>query len=144
MIRLADLLPYHGHVLPTGATSVSYSSDWHTQTVDFPGMGDDISIAVSSVEEDSTRVYWFSEQTHIPLGEIEDFKVEGRCLGACFSSNPFKGSTPLQRLTSWHTERLFELLYQDQGVGIPCPHPPARSNTLPLNAMDCPQGHSQT
>jgi hypothetical protein len=101
--KLADLLPFDGHLLLTAATKMLYSSDGCSHSIRLSGKGIDISLSVFT--EDPTPVDWFSDETHIPFEQIEDLTIEGRhsFSTANFPINAFENLGVL-RVIPWDVE----------------------------------------
>ena len=121
--KLADVLPHDGHALLAGATKMHYSLETSTQRINFFGEGTDVSITAICSAEGSAPVDWFTDESCIQFGQIEDLEVGGLYVPPIFSFDPFEQLTTF-RLTSWDIqciEGFLRLLYPDPGRGIPCP-----------------------
>jgi hypothetical protein len=117
---LADLLPFDGRILIMGTTKMLYCSDTWSHRIELSGKGVYVSLTVST--PGPTSVDWFSDETYVPLGQIEDLTVEGRYGSATadFPINAFKDLGVL-RVIPWNeqfAEDFLLLLYP--GVVIPC------------------------
>jgi hypothetical protein len=117
--KLADLLPFHGRSLITGATEMGYSSDGRGRKVDLSGKGIYASLAVFT--PGPTPIDWFSDETYVPFGQIEDLTVEGHRLAAAdFPINSFKNLRTL-RVIPWDLDFAKEfLLLLYPRAAIPC------------------------
>ena len=121
--RLADILPYDGSILLAGVTRMSYYSDARSLRVDLSGNEVGVSFVASCTIENPS-VDWFSDQTCIPFGQIEDLEVDGHSTDMNFHVNAlvFENLRVL-RIIRWErqlSERLLRMLHPDLGTGVPC------------------------
>jgi hypothetical protein len=90
MQRLAHILPYDGHALLAGATKMRYYSKRRLLRVDLSGDdGLDVSLCAECTVANHPSVDWFSDQTCIQFGQIEDLEVGGRSANFGFLANIF-------------------------------------------------------
>lgn len=125
MQKLADILPHNGHTLLAGATKMLYYSDQYLLRVDLSGDGVDVSFsAFRTTAYHNPSVDWFSDQSHIPFGQIEDLKVESRSIDTYFPINIFAlGNLRVLRAVLWDApfaEGFLRSLHPHLGAGIPC------------------------
>jgi hypothetical protein len=119
--KLADILPYDGHVLLAGVTKVFYHPANYSRELELSGGGVSLSLNLYSSETCTVPVDWFSDKPSIPFGQIEDLTVRGHSSAADIPINLFKNLRVLQ-IISWDAQlhgELFHLLHP--GAGIPCP-----------------------
>jgi len=122
--KAVDRLPYGGHVLLTGATDMVYFSDQSSLRVDFSGNGTDVTFITFGTTVDPITVDWFSDETCIPFGRIEDLKVEGWLTDTDFPINTFAlENLGILRVSRWEAEfieKFLRLFHPDPGAGVPC------------------------
>ena len=124
--NLADTLPHDGHTLLAGVTKILYYFDIFARLlrVKLSGNGVDVSLG-EFCATDATTVDWLSDQTLIPLGQIEDLKVEGSPFTTGFPISFFAlENLRVLRVALWDsqfTEELLRLLHPAPGTGVPCP-----------------------
>jgi hypothetical protein len=132
--KLVDILPYGGSVLLAGTTHMLYHSDTFTQSlgVDLSGNGVDVSFSAFCTAAGPTVVDWFSDQTCIPFGQIEDLRVEGSPIIIPFPISAFAlENLRVLRVSLWDaqfTEGFLRSLHPDPVVGVPC---------RPLRKIEC-------
>ena len=128
--KLADLLPHSGHILLSGATTLSHFYDGGTQEVELSGKGFNASFTVYDNGEGATSAGWFSDEKHIPFGRIEELEFVGFYISADFPIHLFKNARKY-RVTPWDgriAESVLRLLYPCPETGVPCPS---------LRAIEC-------
>lgn len=117
--KLVDLLPHGGLSLLSGATAMLYFSDQSSHTIKLSGRG----VNVSLTGFGAAPLHWFSDETRIPFGQIEDLKLEGSYVPTNFPINLFKNVKKFW-VSPW-SERyvggFLQLLYPHPETGIPCP-----------------------
>lgn len=122
--KVADRLPYGGPVLLTGVTNMLYYSDHSSLRVDLSGNGVDVSLNAFGTTADPIAFDWFSDETCIPFGQIEDLKVDGWFVDTDFHIDIFAfENLRVLRSTSWEaefTENFLRLLHPDPVAGVPC------------------------
>ena len=122
--RLAHILPYDGHVLLAGATKMLCHSRGYTIRIDLSGDdGLDVSLSANCTTEDRPSVDWFSDQTCIPFGQIEDLEVECFSIDVYFPNVFALENLGILRIVPWEpqfSQELLRLLYPDPGAGVPC------------------------
>lgn len=125
MNKLSNLLPHGGHVLLAEATSLSYFSDQYSHTIELSGKGTNV-ISLGGFDFSGGGVVtidWFSDETCIPLGRIENLELEGCYVPTYFPIDLFNALATL-RVTPWDeefVERYLELLHPHPEAGVPCP-----------------------
>jgi hypothetical protein len=122
--KLADILPHDGRAFLAGATKMLYYSDQHSLGLDLSGDGVDVSFSAFRPMTDHPSVDWFSDQTYIPFGRIEDLKVEAHSVATDFpiSTLPLENLMVL-RIALWDApfaEEFLRLLHPNPGTGVPC------------------------
>jgi len=122
--KLADTLPYDGHALLAGATKMSYYSKGHLLRLNLSGNGVGVSFVAFCAKDGHPSVDWFSDQTCIPFGQIEDLKVEihPTATGFPISAFAFENLSVL-RLAPMNVqliEGFLCLLHPDLAAGVPC------------------------
>ena len=121
--KLADILPHDGRHLLSGVTRMLYSSTDCAQTVGFFREEAEVSITGLRAGANFTPIDWFSDGTCIPLGQIQDLRVDGDYIATDFSFDLLKNLTTL-RAASWDsllTNGFLRLLYPGTGTVIVCP-----------------------
>ena len=122
--KLVDLLPHNGRTLLANATKMMYYSANPSLGVDFSGNEAEISLRVVSTTGDPPTVDWFSDQTCIPFGQIEDLTIESSPLSVIFPVSVFVlENLTVLRVTLWDTEfteGCLRLFHPDPEAGVPC------------------------
>jgi len=125
---LADILPYGGRSILARATKMFYHSNRHAYSnmVKLSGNGVDVSFGAFCAAPGPVIVDWFSDQTCIPLEQIEDLKVEGGLPAAAGFPIGFfvLESLRVLRMALQNVEDTKELLcslHPDPGAEVPCP-----------------------
>jgi hypothetical protein len=123
--RLADILPYDGRALLARATKMRYYSNRLSLRVDLSGDdGLDVSLCAERTVEDHPSVDWFSDQTCIPFGHIEDLEVAGCSADVEFLANIFAFENLRVLRTAppdiRSTAEFLRLLHPVPGTGVPC------------------------
>ena len=123
--KLADILPYGGHLILAGATKMSYHSNQYSFGIGFPGNEVEVSLCIfREIAADPITVDWFSDQTWIPFGQIEDLKVEAYPIAGDPSISVFAlENLRVLRITlhdTRFTEGFLHMFHPDPGAGIPC------------------------
>ena len=120
--KLADLLPHSGHILLSGATTLSYSCNGDTQEVKLSGKGFNASFRIHGNRADIISAEWFSDEKHLPFGQIEEVGFTGSDI-LDFPIHLFKNAKKY-RAISWDgpiAESAFPSLCPCPGAGVPCP-----------------------
>jgi hypothetical protein len=102
---------------------MSYFVDNSSRRIDFSGNGISVSIIESRIRARSAPVDWFSEESPIPFGQIEDLKVESYYVDTDVPLKVYRNLTALQ-VTLWDAffaVRFLRLLCPDPGAGMFCP-----------------------
>jgi len=121
--KLADILPYDGRVLLARVTKMSYYAGAYSFGISLSGNGVGVSIDESYAME-VPSVDWFSDQTCIPFGQIEDLEVNGYPTDMHSNFNVFAfENIEVLRMVGWSessVDRFLRLFHPDPGVGVPC------------------------
>ena len=122
--KLVDTLPCDGHALLAGATKMSYYSKGHLIRLKLSGNGIGVSFVAFCAKDDHPSVDWFSDQTCISFGQIEDLKVEihPTATGFPISAFAFENLSVL-RLAPMNVQLIegcLYLLHPDPVAGVPC------------------------
>ena len=120
---MADILPRGGQGLLARVTDMSYTFNGFSQGIFLSGKGTSVSITAQCDETNHVRVDWFSNETRIPFGRIEELDVEGNYPAAGFSLEPFKGLTMLRATfrNVGFIDEILQLLLPDGSARVPCP-----------------------
>ena len=127
MQKLTDILPYNGRAFLAGATEMFYYSVGAFQEdslrVGLSGNGVSITFVACCIM-DYPSVDWFSDQTPIPFGQIEDLKVEFDIIVTEFPISAFAFENPRVLRIAPRDVKFIEgflgLLHPDPGAGVPC------------------------
>ena len=127
--KLADILPCGGHALLARTTKISYRSDRQSPTVrvDLFGDGVDVSFNAHCDMANGTSdefVDWFSNQTAIPFGQMEELEIGGYP----FATGPHIDAFALEnlrvlRVAIWDgefVEEVFRPFHPVPQAGVPC------------------------
>jgi len=120
---LADILPHDGRALLVGATKMLYHSDQRSLKVNLSGNGVDVLFIAFCTTMAHPSVDYFSDQTYIPFGQIEDLEVEAYSTPPYFPINVFAlGNLKALRVTLQDTlpEAFLRLLHPDPEAGVHC------------------------
>jgi hypothetical protein len=121
--QLASMLPHGAHNLLSGATTMSLFYRGGSQAVELSGNGVNASFTVSDDGMGATSAGWFSDDTYIPFGQIENLEFGGYQISADFPLHLFKKLTRFR--VNPGNERVAAgvlwLLHPNPGVGTPCP-----------------------
>ena len=122
--KAVDLLPYGGRVLLVGTTNMLCYSDQLSLRVELSGGGVDVSLSTFRKTADPVPVDWFSDETCIPFGQIEDMRVEGwsATMDLPINVSAFEnlGVLRVTPRNARFAKGLLCPLHPDQGAGIPC------------------------
>ena len=127
--RLVDILPCGGRALLARTTKISYHSDRHAHSVRVGLFGNGVDILFHAFCDmaDSTTdwfVDWFSNQTAIPFGQIEELQIGGSLLVAGFHIDVFAlENLKILQVALWDGEFVEEVLRPFHPVpqkGVPC------------------------
>ena len=127
--RLDDILPHDGRALLAQTTRISYYSDFVSclVTVTFSGNEVEVSFNGFYATVETTVggfVNWFSNQSVIPFGQIEELKIGGSPAAAGFHINAFAlENLKVLRVELWVGELAEEVLRPFRPVpqtGVPC------------------------
>jgi hypothetical protein len=119
--KLADMLPYNGRALLARATEMSYRSDARSLRVNLSGNGVGVSVVAPRTVGDPS-VYWFSDQTCIPFGQIEVLEVNPTDVNSHVNVFAFENLGVL-RIVRWDgkfSDRFLRLFHPHPVAGVPC------------------------
>jgi hypothetical protein len=88
--KLTDLLPHDGHTLLSRATSMSLVQKYGSHVVGLSGNGVDVEF---SVFDSTCSAGWFTDDTYIPFGRIENLEFRGYRTPADFPIHLYKKLT---------------------------------------------------
>lgn len=123
--KLVDILPYGGHLLLAGAIKMTYHSNQYSFGIGLSGNEVEVSLCIfRKIVADPITVDWFSGQTWIPFGQIEDLKVEAYPI----AGDPSISVSALENLRvlritlhdTRFTEGFLRMFHPDPGTGVPC------------------------
>ena len=86
--RLADILPHDGHALLAQMVRVLYRYNPDLEIVSVDLSGNEVEASFHAIYTDGI-VDWFSDQTAIPFGRIEELVIEGSSSAAGFPIDVF-------------------------------------------------------
>ena len=125
---LADILPYGGRAILAGTTKMTYRPHLYAYSdmVALSGNGADVLFNVFRTMRGPINVDRFSDQTCIPLGQIEDLKLEGGSPTAAGFPIDFFALRSLRVLRvafcgGAYTKELLCSLHPKSGAEVPCP-----------------------
>jgi len=125
---LADILPYGGRPILAGATKMTYRSRLYgyADIVGLSNNGVDVLFSAFRTTQGPITVDRFSDQTCVPMGQIEDLKLEGDSPTAAGFPIDFFALRSLRvlRVAIWggeYTEELLCSLRPESGAEVPCP-----------------------
>lgn len=120
--ELADTLPYDGRDLLAGTTKMSYCPDRYPPRLDLSGNEVDVSLRTFPVAGHTTSD-WFSDDSWIPFGQIEDLELAGSAAANLPVDIFAFENLRVIRIVLWGTEfpeGFLRLLHPDSNMGTPC------------------------
>ena len=127
--RLDDILPHDGRALLVKTTGISYYSDPISCLVAVTFSGSEVEAAFNAFYATAEAtvgglVNWFSNQTAIPVGQIEELKIRGSLSVAGFYIDPFVlENLKILRIAPWDGELAEEVLrpfHPTPQTEVPC------------------------